>query len=107
MPSASYAAKEIDLTIGKVNPTSTQGWHPRSPVLVPSISLEGHTLLLMSGVNSDAVITFMDENGDEAFSTVAPIGTPTVTLPSTLSGTYELRLYPDGSSIYFYGDITL
>jgi hypothetical protein len=42
-----------------------------------------------------------------AYSTIVPAGTGTVTLPATLTGDYELRLYPGGTAYFFYGFVTL
>jgi hypothetical protein len=52
-------------------------------------------------------VQLLDEDGYVVYTTFVPASTPTVVLPSTLSGDYELRLIPSGSAYYFYGDITL
>ena len=76
------------------------------PPKAPSLEQDGHSILF-EDQHSDYTLCIVDDNGVIVYSCYVPSSVITVTLPSTLSGDYELRLYPDGSSIYFYGDITL
>jgi hypothetical protein len=58
-------------------------------------------------VGYDLTLVLLDEDGDEAYTAFVPAGTSAVILPATLSGDYEIQLYPDGSSYYFFGWVSL
>ena len=94
-------AAPVTLQVGAVDPTVGQGGPSRGPVLVPEVSLEDYTLTFPTSCYG-YTLELTDEDGEVAYTTI--INSTTVNLPSTLSGTYELRLIPsDGSSIYFFG----
>ena len=80
--------------------------HGKMPLRIPTIILDD-SQVYFHDTHPDYTLTLLNEDGDVVYSTVVPAGTSTVTLPATLTGDYELRLYPDGSNFYFYGDITL
>lgn len=101
-----FSQSEIILKVERVKPTSGQGSIPRTPVNVPSVSQDGHSLYF-NNVDYDLELVLLDEDGDEAYSVVVPANTASVVLPSSLNGDYELQLYPTDSSYYFYSDITL
>ncbi|MBQ8064795.1 MAG: hypothetical protein IJ200_03965 [Prevotella sp.] len=86
-----------------VQPTSTNGGYPRIPTAVPQINQDGHTLFF-NNVGYDLTLVLLDDEEDEVYAAIIPAGTMTVTLPSSLSGTYELQLYP-GGNYYFFSDI--
>jgi len=75
---------------------------PKSPVDLPNVMQDGGVITFKAS-HDDYTLSLIDEDGDVVFQTVVPSAMTTVALPSSLSGNYELRLYPDGSSIYFYG----
>ena len=104
--SASPNESEVILQVRDVNPGGTLGGHPRTPVARPSIAQDDHTLYF-NNVGYDLTLVLLDEDGEEAYTTFVPAGTTSVVLPSTLSGDYELQLYPDDSVYYFYTDIEL
>ena len=95
----------IDLEAGYVDPHDGQGDPHRGPVLVPDVSLDGNTLLL--NVGYDLTLVLLDEDGEAVYTVYVPAGTSAVMLPATLSGDYEIQLYPDGSSYYFFGWVEL
>lgn len=75
---------------------------PKSPEEVPEVYLDGHALHLYD-IENDFTLVLIDENDDEAYTTLVTSGTSTITLPSTLSGDYEIRLFAnDGSYFYDY-----
>ena len=76
--------------------------YPKPPVSVPLVSQE-ENVLTFKAIHDDYTLQLYDENGLLSYSVYVPSSQTTVALPSSLSGNYELRLYPDGSSIYFYG----
>lgn len=99
-------AEDIPLQVEYVDPTGNQGSRPRTPVARPNVSIDGHTLYLYH-VGYDLALVLLDEDGEAVYTTFVPAGTSAVMLPATLSGDYEIQLYPDGSSYYFYGWVEL
>lgn len=95
----------LPLQVEIVEPTTPIGGHPRTPVAVPSVVQDDHTLYF-NNVGYDLTLVLLDEDGGEAYTTFIPAGTTAVVLPSTLSGEYELQLLP-GGSFYFYTIVTL
>lgn len=77
---------------------------PKSPVLMPTIVQDGYTLYIISGC-SGATLVLRDAYETEVYSTLITDETDEITLPSTLSGTYEIRLVR--GSITFAGEIEL
>ena len=77
---------------------------PKSPVQMPTIVQDGYTLYIISGC-AGATLILRDEYETEAYSTQITDETDEITLPSTLSGTYEIRLIR--GSITFVGEIEL
>ena len=99
-------AEDIPLQVEYVDPTGNQGSRPRPPVARPNVSIDGHTLYLYH-VGYDLTLVLLDEDGEAAYTVYVPAGTSAVMLPATLCGDYEIQLYPDGSSYYFYGWVEL
>ena len=97
---------EIDFQINFEDPKEDQDNPQRGPVLVPNVSLDGHTLYLYN-VGYDLTLVLLDEDGEVAYTVYVPAGTSAMMLPATLCGDYEIQLYPDGSSYYFYGWVEL
>ena len=90
----------VELQTGYVDPTIGQGDSHRGPVLVPEVSIDNYTLSIDTSCYG-YTLRLVDEGDNVVFSTV--ITSTTIVLPSTLSGEYQLRLYPTDGSIYFYG----
>ena len=88
-----------------IDPTGSEGGYERSPMRPPVISLDGHTLLL--NVGYDLTLALLDEDGEAVYTIFVPAGTSAVMLPATLSGDYEIQLYPEGSGYYFFGWVEL
>ncbi len=91
---------KINLGVGIFDPTTDMGGPQRGPVLVPEVSIEDYTLAFSTPCYG-FTLELLDEDGDVVYTTI--ITSDTLVLPSTLEGEYQLRLYPTGSSIYFYG----
>ena len=96
----SAASQAVELQTGYIDPTNDQGEPSRGPVLVPEVGIEDYTLTFSTPCYG-FTLELLDENGDVVYTTV--VMSDTLVLPSTLEGEYQLRLYPTGSSIYFYG----
>ena len=77
---------------------------PKAPALPPVVALDGHTLYIISGCD-DTELSLVDENDDEAYSTIVLEGTTMITLPEWLQGTFELRILR--GQYMFYTEIEL
>ena len=77
---------------------------PKSPVLMPTIIQDGYTLYIISGC-AGSTLQLLDEFETVVYSTTITDETEEITLPSTLSGTYEIRLIR--GSLTFGGEIEL
>ena len=97
---ANAARVPVELQVEYEDPTTNQGESHKGPVLVPKVSIEDYTLTFSTPCYG-WTLELLDENDDVVYTTI--ITSTTVNLPATLSGTYQLRLIPDGGSIYFYG----
>ena len=64
---------------------------PRSPIEVPLVYIEDYTLTFAVS-HPDYTLIIKDEDGTVAYSTVVYSTETLVTLPSTLSGDYEVNL---------------
>lgn len=76
----------------------------RSPIVIPSLSLEGYNLLFNTPCDG-CTLRIVNEDGDLEYSIVIPANTATLTLPSYLSGEYELQIIR--GQFCFYGYIEL
>lgn len=94
----------LPLFVQVLDPTNSSNPFPRTPVRPPTVGMDGHTLYFETDHPSFTLV-LLDEEGEEVYSAVAPSDVDSVTLPSTLTGDYELQLY-DGSNYYYYCEIT-
>ncbi|UKK47800.1 hypothetical protein L6475_11335 [Prevotella sp. E9-3] len=94
----------ITFEVGVVVPVGQGIPRPRSPLQAPNVALGNYTLFFETDHPSFTLV-LLDEEGEEVYSAVAPSDVDSVTLPSTLTGDYELQLY-DGSNYYYYCEIT-
>ena len=97
--------EEIDLIVGKIDTEEPGNDAPRGPIAVPSASIDGHTLYISA--HPDYVLQLVDpSDGSIVYYEIdLPAGTNQTVLPSTLSGTYEIRLI--WGNWYFYCIIDL
>lgn len=104
LPTFTYAddITNIDLTLYIDYNGSGSTGVLKSPPMVPSVSYEGSALHI-EGTHDDYTLSLTDSNGVTVFETFVPSSTSVVYLPTTLSGTYELRL--STSSYYLLGYI--
>ena len=63
--------------------------------------------LILPAFDYDYTLVLFDEEGIVVFSADYSAGTTTVTLPSTLSGEFELRLVPYAATYYYRGYMEL
>ena len=97
--------EDVQLGVGIVDPREEQGDPHRGPDNCPHVGLDGHTLYLYS-VSYDLTLVLLDEEEEVVYTTFIPANTSSVVLPASLSGEYEIQLYP-GGDYYFYGWIEL
>ena len=101
---AMTAEVDIPLNTSKVDPTGDQISIPKSPVQVPSVSIDGHTLYFFTPCDG-CVLNLVDENGVVVYSLVIPEATTSLELPAELSGEYELQIVR--GNYCFWGEIDL
>ncbi|MBQ9637726.1 MAG: hypothetical protein IJV36_07550 [Prevotella sp.] len=94
----------IPLEEGYVDPTIPHGSIPKSPVRVPSVSLDDYTLYFFTPCDG-CVLNLVDENGVVVYSLVIPEDTASLELPAELSGEYELQILR--GNYCFWGRIEL
>lgn len=90
--------------IGNDDETGSAGL-PKSPDNTPTVSLDDHTLYFAEAFSEVVAIELKDASGAVVYSTNLPVGTQTLVLPATLSGTYTIYIYVGG--LCYYGQITL
>lgn len=78
--------------------------YPRTPILIPTIILDNHTLYLYSGCDN-TTIEILDEDEMVVYSASITEGTETIELPSALIGTYEIHI--SRGMFVFTGEIEL
>lgn len=71
----------------------------------PWYIIQDDYVLTLPALEDDYTLELRDENDVVVYSTYLPAGTTQVTLPSTLSGDFELRLVAD--TYYYTGYIIL
>ncbi len=77
---------------------------PKSPVQVPTIFQNGHTLYLYSGC-TNATLRLLDADDEEVLSTEIIDEMDEICIPSTLVGTYRLEIIR--GTFTFYCEIEL
>ena len=102
----SASAEPIDFKVSLAGPGGgVFNPNPKSEPICPQVSQDGYDI---SFTSSHPVYTlYIVEDDVVVYSVVVSSTTTSVLLPSLLSGDYVLYLQPEGSSYYFYGDITL
>jgi hypothetical protein len=107
MVPSSVCAQGIDipLGVGEVDPPVNNPI-PKSPVLVPTATLDGYTFYI-NGDHPDYVVRLVDVDDEDivVYQTVMPSETNSIVLPSTLSGVYQIQLL--WGDWMFYGWINL
>ena len=97
-------AGPVDLHWGLIDPIPGTPGMQKTPVLVPSVSLDDNVITFLSS-HGDLMLRLLDANNNEVYSTFVYPDTSMVELPTTLSGSYVLRLETD--SYYYIGYINL
>ena len=92
------------ITMGHSTIGSTHSGGAKAPVRPWYIDQEGN-VLTMSATPCDYTLSLYGEDGEIAYSVFVPAGITQIVLPSTLSGSFELRFETD--TYYYYGYIEL
>mgnify|MGYP006916029744 CR=1 FL=1 len=94
----------VMLSVHVFHPTQAGINFPKSPVQPPEVYLDGYTLYIVSS-HADYTLVVEDTDETEVYQTSVPSSVSTVVLPSSLSGTYILKLETD--TFIFEGEIEL
>ena len=94
----------INFNVGYENPQNPLDDDKRSLTLVPEVGIEDYTLTFYTPCDG-CVLRLLDENDIVVYSTIIPIGTTELVLPSYLSGDYEIQIVQ--GNLYFWGYIIL
>jgi len=87
------------------DPTTSQNEPPKAPVRTPVVYIS-NGVLSFNEVYADAVpVELRDASGNVVYSDYLPAGVQTLSLPTTLSGTYTLFIYI--GNYVFAGSINL
>lgn len=89
-----------------IDPSLPSGGHPYAPVRPWYITQDDYAFTL-AATPEDYTLVVLDEDDEVVYSDTLPSGSTMFVLPSTLSGSYELRLMPLASTYYYRGYITL
>ncbi len=92
------------VTMGYVKKGSGHAGGAKAPIRPWYINQE-ENVITMSATPCDYTLSLYDEDGEVVYSVFVPAGTTQVVLPSTLSGSFELRFETD--TYYYYGYIDL
>ena len=95
---------DIPLELGYVDPTLDQDNPQRSPVMIPHVAIDEYTLTFYTPCDG-CMLRLFDEDGNLVYAIVIPDGTTTLSLPSYLSGDYEIQIIR--GSFKFYGYINI
>ena len=85
---------QISLTVEKIKDTELGNGYPKSPVQVPYVTLDDHTLYIWSQ-HGGYTLTLLDDNDAVVYQTYVAAGVQYAVLPTTLSGSFTLQLSDD------------
>ena len=97
-----YAGNDVPLNYQPNG--SIIGGNPKTPAYPWYITQDGN-VLTMSATPCDYTLSLYDEDDELVYSAFLPAGTTQVVLPTTLSGTFEIRFETD--TYYYFGYISL
>ena len=85
------ANEQIDFSTSIINEKSVTNGVPKSPMQPPTVYIEDYTLSFSIG-HPDYTLNIVDEDGDVVFTTSVFSTETQVTLPSALSGEYQIEI---------------
>ena len=95
---------ELVLQVRIYNPINPTRPIKRSPVSIPSLSLDDHILSFNTSCDG-CTLQLVNEEGETDYSIIIPENTSIITLPLNLSGEYELQLV--SGEYCFYTNVIL
>lgn len=96
--------EKISLQVCITDPTLDHEPVRLSSVRVPTIYLDGHSLLFSSSCDN-CILTIINEGGDTEYMVTIPEETTTFSLPAYLSGDYCIQILQ--GNFCFWGYVTL
>lgn len=96
--------KSVNLSVGLIDPTKPVEGNHRNPMQPPLVFIDGYTLFTQY-VPFDMTLEILDSSDSVVYTTFVSAYTPSVTLPSSLSGDFQIQLIE--GYWYFYGWIHL
>ena len=102
--SFSYGAQQIPMQI------IDEGAASSGPTYAPArpwYITQDENVFTLATTPEDYTLVLLDEYGEIVYSDTLPSGSTMFVLPSTLSGSFEIRLMPFASTYYYRGYITL
>lgn len=102
--SGEYNGDEIILHTSIIDPTKDNGPIRRSPIRVPSIGIDDHTLYFCTSCDG-CILRLFNEDGDMVINMIIPDNSSFINLPFFLTGEYEIQIIK--GKYCFYGDINL
>ena len=91
-----YLGEPVSLSIKGIDDDEDVKDRPKSPVLIPSVYIDGHTLLLYRGCDG-CTIELCDEDGQTVYSVYVEPGTESIGPAEELAGCF---VRPDGGCIH-------
>ena len=98
-PQLNAAQVPVQLQVRYDDPKINQSGGPKSPVLVPGVSIDDYVLTFDASCLG-CELRLMDEDGDVVYTST--ITSSTLVLPSYLSGEYELQIIRGNWCFYGY-----
>lgn len=96
--------QQVYLSVRYYDPTVTQQGHPKSPIQVPEIGIDGDTIYFVSSCDG-CTLRVVNEDGEVEYAVTIPVDCDSLELPSTLEGEYEIQILR--GNYCFYGMIEL
>ena len=91
MGTSAYAWNQIPIAVSYDDNRPIGHGHGKSPMRPPVVYIEDYTLSFTAD-HPEYILNIKDEDGDVVYSTTVFSAMTQVTLPSTLSGDYEIEL---------------
>ena len=91
MSTSIYAWKLVPLMVFFDDEMPIGNGYGKSPIQPPTVYIEDYALSFVTG-HPDYILNIKDEDGDTVYATTVYSAQTQVTLPSTLSGNYEIEL---------------
>ena len=85
------ASHKIPFVTGIIDDMPSGNGYPKSPMRPPVVYIEDYTLSFVAD-HPDYILNIKDEDGEVVYSTTVFSAMTQVTLPSILSGDYEIEL---------------